>query len=102
VVSCSLTLLLPRASIHGELQMLGFDVSEERREIIHFNATDHPTTEWSAQQLVKAFPFDSKGNMLLFSDPNKSSAKCCGPTIYGRERLGGLLRYYYLESAGVF
>ena len=109
--------LLPRVSTHGELQMLGFDVSEstvakymirnrkppsqswrtflenhsaelvsvdfftgapaavptitfkilyvfvilhhERREIIHFNATDHPTAEWTAQQLVEAFPFDT-------------------------------------------
>ena len=27
----------------------------ERREIVHFNATYHPTAEWTAQQIVEAF-----------------------------------------------
>ena len=31
----------------------------ERREIVHFNVTEHPTAQWTAQQLVDAFPFDS-------------------------------------------
>ena len=30
----------------------------DRREIVHFNATYHPTAEWTAQQVVEAFPFD--------------------------------------------
>ena len=37
----------------------------ERREIVHFNATYHPTAEWTAQQLVEAFPFDSAPTYLL-------------------------------------
>jgi len=37
----------------------------ERREIVHFNVTEHPTAEWTAQQLVDAFPFDSASRYLL-------------------------------------
>ncbi len=36
-----------------------------RREIVHFNATDHPTAQWAAQQLVEAFPFDTAPRYLL-------------------------------------
>ena len=37
----------------------------ERREIVHFNVTEHPTAQWAAQQLVEAFPFDSAPRYLL-------------------------------------
>lgn len=37
----------------------------ERREIVHFNATYHPTAEWTAQQIVEAFPFDTAPRYLL-------------------------------------
>jgi transposase InsO family protein len=37
----------------------------ERREIVHFNATYHPTEEWTAQQLVEAFPFDTGPRYLM-------------------------------------
>ena len=34
-------------------------LSHDRRHIVHFNVTAHPTAQWTAQQLVEAFPFDS-------------------------------------------
>ena len=37
----------------------------DRREIVHFNATYNPTAQWTAQQLVEAFPFDSAPRYLL-------------------------------------
>ena len=37
----------------------------ERREIVHFNATYHPTAEWTAQQIVEAFPFDTAPSYLI-------------------------------------
>jgi putative transposase len=37
----------------------------ERREIVQFNATYHPTAEWTAQQIMEAFPFDSAPRYLL-------------------------------------
>ena len=37
----------------------------ERREIVDFNATYHPTAEWTAQQIVEAFPFDTTPRYLI-------------------------------------
>ena len=28
----------------------------EQREVVHFNVTEHPTVQWTAQQMVEAFP----------------------------------------------
>ncbi len=34
-------------------------LAHERRRIIHFNVTEHPTAQWTAQQIVEAFPWDT-------------------------------------------
>jgi putative transposase len=36
-----------------------------RREIIHFNVTSNPTAEWTAQQIINAFPNDEAPRYLL-------------------------------------
>ena len=33
-------------------------VSHERRRIVHVNVTHHPTDEWTARQILEAFPGD--------------------------------------------
>ena len=40
-------------------------LSHNRRQVVHFNVTEHPTAQWTAQQLVEAFPFDSAPRYLL-------------------------------------
>ena len=58
----------------------------QRRRVIHFNVTKHPTAQWTARQLVEAFPFDTAPRYLLRD----------GDGIYGdrvRRRID------YLESA---
>ncbi|NLV44190.1 MAG: transposase family protein [Candidatus Hydrogenedentes bacterium] len=40
-------------------------LSIERRRIIHFAITQHPTAAWTAQQVVEAFPWDTAPKYLL-------------------------------------
>jgi transposase InsO family protein len=40
-------------------------LSHNRRHILHFNVTAHPTAKWKSQQIVEAFPFDSAPRYLL-------------------------------------
>ena len=37
----------------------------ERRQVVYFNVTEHPTAQWTAQQIVEAFPFDTAPRYLL-------------------------------------
>ncbi len=43
-----------------------FVIAHDRRRIIHFNATKHPTSAWVIQQLREAFPYDSAPSHLIF------------------------------------
>jgi putative transposase len=37
----------------------------DRRRLIHFSVTDHPTAEWTARQLIQAFPWDTAPRFLI-------------------------------------
>jgi len=40
-------------------------LAHERRRVLHFNVTEHPTAEWTAAQLIQAFPWNTAPRYLL-------------------------------------
>jgi hypothetical protein len=40
-------------------------LAHDRRRPVHFAVTSHPTAEWTAQQLLQAFPWDTAPRFLL-------------------------------------
>ncbi len=46
--------------------LFGFLVlAHDRRRVVHFNVTTNPTVEWTAQQVVEAFTWESAPRYLL-------------------------------------
>ena len=43
-----------------------FVIAHDRRRILHFNVTKHPTSLWTVQQLREAFPFALAPRFLIF------------------------------------
>jgi transposase InsO family protein len=66
--------------------LFGFLVlAHDRRRIVHFNVTEHPTDEWTAQQLVDAFPWDTVPGYLI-----RDRDKIFGSTVRARIRGMGI------------
>ena len=40
-------------------------LSHSRRKVVHFNVTSNPSAEWTSQQVVEAFPWDTAPEYLL-------------------------------------
>jgi hypothetical protein len=58
-------------------------LAHDRRRVLHFNVTEHPTAVWTAQQIVEAFP-EASAPKYLMRDRDR---------IYGgpfRDRLAGM------------
>jgi transposase InsO family protein len=60
-----------------------FVLSLERRRVLHFNVTKHPTTAWTTQQVVEACAFDLPGRFLI-----RDNDKIYG--AYFQDRVDGL------------
>jgi transposase InsO family protein len=45
-------------------------LAHDRRRVLHFNVTEHPTAAWTTQQIVDAFPDDSAPAYLV-RDPDQ-------------------------------
>ena len=37
----------------------------DRRRVVHFNVTEHPSAQWTGQQIIEAFPWDTAPAYLL-------------------------------------
>ena len=62
-------------------------LSHDRRRLVHFAITEHPTQEWTAQQIRNAFPWDEAPKYLLRDRD----------AIYGRE-FGALIGALGMEE----
>src|ERR1700675_851132 len=40
-------------------------LSHSRRKVLYFNVTENPTAQWTGQQIIEAFPWDSAPKYLL-------------------------------------
>jgi putative transposase len=40
-------------------------LAHHRRRVVHFNVTDAPTAQWTAQEIVEAFPWDTAPRYVL-------------------------------------
>jgi transposase InsO family protein len=59
-------------------------LAHARRRIVHFNVTDHPTSQWTARQISEAFPWEDVPRYLL-----RDRDHAYGPTFKERiERMG--------------
>src|SRR5260370_41059709 len=52
-------------TIHFQVLYVFLVLAHDRRRILHFNVTAHPSAEWTAQQLREAFPFAQLPRYLL-------------------------------------
>ena len=39
-------------------------LAQNRRKVVHFNVTEHPTAQWTGQQIIEAFPWDTAPRYL--------------------------------------
>ncbi len=54
---------VPTATFRGLFAFLL--LSHDRRRIVHFNVTEHPSAEWAGRQLIEAFPWDTAPRYLI-------------------------------------
>jgi transposase InsO family protein len=53
------------STLTGRVLFVFVLISHNRRRIVHVNCTERPTSTWTAQQLVEAFPEDTTPRYLL-------------------------------------
>ncbi|MGZ6576591.1 MAG: integrase core domain-containing protein [Solirubrobacteraceae bacterium] len=59
-------------------------LAHARRRIVHFNLTEHPTAQWTAQQISEAFPWEAGPRFLI-----RDRDRVYGPLFRTRvERMG--------------
>lgn len=54
---------VPSATFHVLFVLIV--LAHDRRRVLHFNVSEHPTAEWTALQILQAFPWDTAPRFLL-------------------------------------
>ncbi len=52
-------------TVRNQILFVFLVLAHHRRRVLHFNVTANPTAEWTAQQIVEAFPWDEAPRFLL-------------------------------------
>jgi len=52
-------------TVRNQILFVFLVLAHERRRVLHFNVTAYPTAEWTAQQVVEAFPWVDASKYLL-------------------------------------
>ena len=52
-------------TLRNQILFVFLVLAHHRRRVLHFNVTAYPTAEWTAQQIINAFPWDSAPRFLL-------------------------------------
>jgi putative transposase len=52
-------------TVTGRVLFLLIVLMHQRRRVVHFNITEHPTAAWTGQQMVEAFPDETAPRWLL-------------------------------------
>jgi hypothetical protein len=52
-------------TVRNQVLFVFLVLAHERRRVLHFNATANPSAEWTAQQIVEAFPWTAPPKYLL-------------------------------------
>jgi len=55
-----------------------FAIDHDRRRILHFNVTAHPSAEWVVQQLRETFPDSDRHRYVILDRDSKFSAEAIG------------------------
>ena len=76
VISAMDFFIVPTINFH--ILFVFFIIDHSRRNIIHFNTTNHPSAQWVIQQLRDAFPFDSAPKYLIMDRDKIFSSRVKG------------------------
>jgi putative transposase len=52
-------------TVRNQILFVFLILAHERRRVLHFNVTAYPSAEWTAQQIVEAFPWTDPPRYLL-------------------------------------
>ena len=55
-------------------------IRHDRPRLVHYNVTAHPTAEWTARQILEAFPFDTAPKHLL-RDRDRIYGEACAEQV---------------------